>query len=56
MLDLRETFLLPKTGSHLTFKGGTSLSKGWKLIQRFSEDIDVVIAREFLGFGGDKEP
>jgi len=53
---LRETFRLPKTGSHLTFKGGTSLSKGWKLIQRLSEDIDVVIAREFLGFGGDKEP
>jgi hypothetical protein len=53
---LRETFLLPKTGSHLTFKGGTSLSKGWRLIQRFSEDIDVVIAREFLGFGGDKAP
>ena len=53
---LRETFRLPKTGSHLTFKGGTSLSKGWKLIQRFSEDIDVVIAREFLGFGGDQAP
>ena len=53
---LRETFRLPKTGSHLTFKGGTSLSKGWKLIQRFSEDIDVVIAREFLGFGGDRAP
>lgn len=26
----------------LLFKGGTSLSKGWKLIQRFSEDIDLV--------------
>lgn len=51
---LRETFALPKTGPHLTFKGGTSLSKGWKLIERFSEDIDVVIAREYLGFGGDK--
>ena len=25
----------------LTFKGGTSLSKGWKLIERFSEDIDI---------------
>ncbi len=23
------------------FKGGTSLAKGWNLIQRFSEDIDV---------------
>mgnify|MGYP003498322727 FL=1 len=25
------------------FKGGTSLSKGWKLIERFSEDIDIAI-------------
>ena len=30
----------------LSFKGGTSLSKGWNLIQRFSEDIDVAIKRE----------
>lgn len=53
---LRELFSLPGCGSHLTFKGGTSLSKGWKLIERFSEDIDVVMEREFLGFGGDKSP
>src|SRR5712675_83369 len=25
------------------FKGGTSLSKGWNLIQRFSEDIDLFL-------------
>jgi hypothetical protein len=25
------------------FKGGTSLSKGWNLIQRFSEDIDIFL-------------
>ena len=30
-------------GDHLTFKGGTSLSKAWKLIQRFSEDIDIIV-------------
>jgi predicted nucleotidyltransferase component of viral defense system len=53
---LREVFALPRTGSHLTFKGGTSLSKGWKLIERFSEDLDLVIGREFLGFGGEKAP
>lgn len=53
---LRELFNLPECGEHLTFKGGTSLSKGWKLIERFSEDIDVVMEREFLGFGGDKSP
>jgi hypothetical protein len=53
---LRELFTLPQSGSLLTFKGGTSLSKGWKLIQRFSEDIDVVIDRDALGFGGSKAP
>ncbi len=26
-------------GDKVIFKGGTSLSKGWNLIQRFSEDI-----------------
>ena len=35
---LKELFSLPDIGEHLTFKGGTSLSKGWGLIRRFSED------------------
>ena len=30
----------------LTFKGGTSLSKAYGLIQRFSEDIDLTISRD----------
>ncbi len=38
---------------HLVFKGGTSLSKAWKLIERFSEDIDLAVGREFFGFAGD---
>ncbi len=29
------------TRDSIIFKGGTSLSKGWNLIQRFSEDIDI---------------
>ena len=37
----------------LVFKGGTSLSKGWNLIQRFSEDVDLALDREFLGFTGE---
>jgi hypothetical protein len=53
---LRALFRLPASGPHLTFKGGTSLSKGWKLIDRFSEDIDIVIDREFLGFAGADAP
>ena len=38
---------------HIGFKGGTSLSKCWNLIARFSEDIDIALSREFLGFGGE---
>lgn len=40
-------------GKHLIFKGGTSLSKAWNLIRRFSEDIDLAIDREFFGFTGE---
>ena len=39
--------------SGLIFKGGTSLSKGWNVIHRFSEDIDLALDREFLGFPGE---
>lgn len=53
---LRELFALPDIGEHLTFKGGTSLSKGWKLIERFSEDLDITVDRAHLGFGGDQSP
>jgi len=38
---------------HLVFKGGTSLSKAWGLIDRFSEDIDLVMNRDVLGFKGE---
>jgi hypothetical protein len=53
---LKELFQLSAMGEHLIFKGGTSLSKVFKLIERFSEDIDVSIDRGFLGFGGANEP
>jgi len=53
---LRELFTLPGMGAHLTFKGGTSLSKAWKLIERFSEDIDLIVDKELLGFGSDAAP
>ena len=44
---------------HLVFKGGTSLSKVWQAIRRFSEDIDITY--DIRGFapdlvaGGDEE-
>lgn len=34
----------------IIFKGGTSLSKAYGLIDRFSEDIDLIIDRHLLGF------
>jgi len=42
-----------KIGEHLVFKGGTSLSKAWSLIERFSEDIDLAVDRTFYGFEGE---
>ena len=52
---LKHVFSLPMA-PHLLFKGGTSLSKVFKVIGRFSEDIDLSIHRDYLGFGGDQDP
>lgn len=43
---LRRITLIPELGTHLTFKGGTSLSKAYGIIERFSEDIDLTISRD----------
>jgi hypothetical protein len=51
-LALKASFSLPCSRS-IVFKGGTSLSKAWNLIERFSEDIDLAIDRRFFGFDGD---
>lgn len=48
---LRALFQLPYA-QHLSFKGGTNLSKCWHIIQRMSEDADIGITREYLGFEG----
>lgn len=39
-----------KYADSIIFKGGTSLSKAYQLIDRFSEDIDLIIDRHLLGF------
>jgi len=46
---LERLFVLPGFGKHLLFKGGTSLSKVYGVIQRFSEDIDLSLSRSALG-------
>jgi len=51
-LVLNAVFSLPYS-ENIVFKGGTSLSKGWDLIERFSEDIDLAIDRKFFGHEGD---
>lgn len=38
----------------ITFKGGTSLSKAFHLISRFSEDIDLILDWHVLGYGKDE--
>ena len=46
-------FTLPCADS-LVFKGGTSLSKGFNIIERFSEDIDLAISHSFFGIFTEK--
>lgn len=50
---LEHLFALSARLGPFTFKGGTSLSKGYSVIERFSEDIDVSISRATLGFADD---
>jgi len=46
-LALRALFSLD-CSQYLLFKGGTSLSKGWSLIDRFSEDIDLCVSQQYF--------
>jgi hypothetical protein len=55
--SLRRLFGLPKgTTATLVFKGGTSLSKAFNAIRRFSEDIDLSFDRAELGYTGERDP
>ena len=47
--------LVSALGDKVIFKGGTSLSKGWNLINRFSEDIDIFYATDLSGRPLDRE-
>jgi hypothetical protein len=52
---LKHIFSLHGLSAHLIFKGGTSLSKVFKVIKRFSEDIDLSFSRSDFGFTGDRD-
>ena len=45
-----------KYKDYMIFKGGTSLSKCWRLIERFSEDIDIALAPEAFGIAYKENP
>lgn len=53
---LKRVFTLPDPPAELLFKGGTSLSKVFGVIERFSEDVDLSFDRAGLGFGGASDP
>ncbi len=53
---LKRIFTLADPPAGLLFKGGTSLSKVFGVIERFSEDVDLSFDRADLGFGGDSDP
>tara|TARA_A100001391_G_scaffold195481_1_gene172864 strand:- start:1551 stop:2570 length:1020 start_codon:yes stop_codon:yes gene_type:complete len=53
---LRQLAGLDSLPADIFFKGGTSLSKVFHVIERMSEDIDLVIDRKALGFTGDRDP
>ena len=53
---LRRMFEVLRFRPQLIFKGGTSLSKVYKAIERFSEDVDLSLSRRDLGFADDRDP
>ena len=53
---LKQLFCIEALAGNILFKGGTSLSKIFKAIHRFSEDIDLAVNFEMLGFTGARHP
>jgi len=53
---LKRLFTAPQLAPYITFKGGTSLSKSYGLIERFSEDIDLTISHEASPLNEVKDP
>ncbi len=53
---LRRLFDVIRYRPHLIFKGGTSLSKAYNVIERFSEDVGLSLSRRDLGFADDHDP
>jgi hypothetical protein len=53
---LKQLFANPDLSPRLLFKGGTTLSKVFGVIKRFSEDVDLAVDYVHLGYTGKKDP
>lgn len=53
---LKQLFSIDALSGRLLFKGGTSLSKIFHAINRFSEDIDLAVDYAAIGFTGERDP
>lgn len=53
---LEKIFSNTELAPHITFKGGTSLSKCYNLIERFSEDIDLTLSKQYIGITTENDP
>jgi hypothetical protein len=53
---LDQIFSSPTLSPHIIFKGGTSLSKCYNMIERFSEDIDLTLSKEYIGITEANDP
>ena len=53
---LHRLFDVVRFRPQLIFKGGTSLSKAYNAVERFSEDVDLSLSRRDLGFADSRDP
>ncbi len=52
VVEVLRSIVRPIEGARVVFKGGTSLSKAYGLIERFSEDVDLlIVANAGIGAG-----
>lgn len=53
---LNQIFSHTDLSPHVIFKGGTSLSKCYNIIERFSEDIDLTLCKKYIGIDEANDP
>lgn len=53
---LHQIFSHENLAPHIIFKGGTSLSKCYNMIERFSEDIDLTLCKKYIGIDEGNDP